>query len=130
MALLCLAKAGLQRRAVPAVCWDQGLCLIQGRGPGARGNFRVCPQAAKWDLAPGSPAEAAQLSGPALAQPLAGSVQLTGLLCRGTGGSAPQVFEKKIEHVYGKVQAEQREDGLGSHRSQSSGIIFSFLLNF
>lgn len=54
MGLLCLAKAGLQRRAVPAVSCDQGLHLIQGSGPEARGNFTVCPQAEMWDLAQGS----------------------------------------------------------------------------
>lgn len=149
--LFCLAKAGLQRWAVPEVSYSQGLYLIQGRGPEASGNFTVCALAEMWKLAQGPPGHMArgsclpvwggQLVGPAPAPaPHRAPCICQGHLCRrlssfrrgGAGVSVPQIFEEKRKKMCMEKSRQNRQSSLrkrlGSHCSRSIKILFSFLL--
>lgn len=98
-AWVCFALQKLGFKAVPPASCDQGLCLIQGRGPGARGNVAVCPRAEMWDLAQGSWSEASRscsaLQG-LLPWPGPAGLLGTGVssLSRGTWGSVPHTVEE------------------------------------
>lgn len=120
---------------------DQGLCLIPGRGPEARGNFSVCPQAEMWDSAQGSLdrgqqellSTAGQQVGPALAWPLAADrapVQGLSSLSRGAPGDQPlrnlrKKFKMSMENP-GKTDRKWPWPRLLSEHQD----FFSFLLIF